>query len=81
MDIREQIDSLLTGERRSLSVHEQWKYAQSLKKLLKVYELVIEQSHLCADKRCIGLFPEEGKHRCRLCTEMLAAVTAIKEQK
>ena len=46
-----------------------------------VYELVTEQSHLCSDKRCIGFFPEEGKHRCRLCNEMLAAVTAVKEQK
>ncbi len=36
--IHEQIASLLTGERKSLSVHEQWEYAQSLKKLNAVYE-------------------------------------------
>ena len=33
-----QIESLLTSEQRILSIHEQWEYAQSLKRLLAVAE-------------------------------------------
>ena len=36
--IREQIERLLQGERISLSVHEQWEIAKSLKALLRVAE-------------------------------------------
>lgn len=36
--IQEQIDNLLTGQRVSLSVHEQWEIAQSLKLLKAVVD-------------------------------------------